>query len=128
MIRGSDGLEYADEAALLLREPIDNTFNGNVRSYRRIAFRRRGDADALWTEEKVRKYIEGFTEVCPDGYPGPSEEFANAHQAGLYAAGVSLLRPAVTSGFSIALERARLRALSGDDFGVITIDATTPAF
>ena len=94
MIRGSDGLEYADEAALLLREPIDNTFNYNVRSYRRSAHRN-AEAARLngivpgpftWTEAKVRQYIEGFASVCPEGAPGFSEAFTRAHNTGLEAA------------------------------------------
>ena len=47
MIRGSDGLEYADEAALLLREPIDNFFNERVQSHRKIAERFRLDPNRL---------------------------------------------------------------------------------
>ncbi len=102
MIRGSDGLEYADEAALLLREPLDNTFNGNVQSYRQNV-RSAAEAARLgvrvgpgaWTEEKVRQYIEGFTSVCPEGDPGPSRAFADAHGAGLEAAGFRSIRQEV---------------------------------
>lgn len=122
MIRGSDGLEYADEAALLLREPLDNTFNGNVRSYRKIAERYRHVPSLLknvpagrayWTEEKVRQYIEGFTSVCPEGDPGPSRAFGVAHDTGLEAAGFR----AAQSGFA----KPRFD-LGGNDFGVVTID------
>jgi hypothetical protein len=96
MIRGSDGLEYADEAALLLREPIDNFFNERVQSHRKIAERYRLDpsrlnyvaaGSACWTEERVRRYIEGFLSVCPEGDPGRGEKRAEAHDAGLEAAG-----------------------------------------
>lgn len=74
----SDGLEYADLAARVRGEPADNTRNGNILSYRR---------NTRWTEEQVRQYIEGFDEVCPDGYPGPSHEFSIAHATGLERAG-----------------------------------------
>lgn len=94
MIRGSDGLEYADEAALLLREPIDNTFNDNVQRYRCIV-RDAAHAARLgvrvgpgaWTEAKVRQYIEGFLSVCPKGYPGTGLNYSVAHATGLQAAG-----------------------------------------
>lgn len=96
MIRGSDGFEYADEAALLLREPIKNTFNDSVRTYREIAERYRRDPEQLkfvstgsayWTEVKVRQYIEGFLSVCPKGYPGTGLSYSVAHATGLRAAG-----------------------------------------
>ena len=125
MIRGSDGLEYADEAALLLREPIDNTFNGNVQSYRAIAELYRCDPSLLelvpagrayWTEERVRKYIEGFLSVCPEGYPGPSQAFGAAHDTGLEAAGFYSARARAGYG--------KLRFDTSGDFGVIAIGAT----
>ena len=96
MICGSDGLEYADEAALLLREPIDNFFNERVQSHRKIAERYRRNPSLLrfvpagrayWTEERVRKYIGGFLAVCPEGDPGRCKERAEAHAEGLEAAG-----------------------------------------
>lgn len=142
MIRGSDGLEYADEAALLLREPLDNTFNGNVRSYRKAAERYRHvpsllknapAGGAYWTEEKVRQYIEGFASVCPEGDPGPSQAFADAHDTGLEAAGFrSIRQKAADTSQRLAeyIDQARYDALIGkspafaisDDFGTITID------
>ena len=140
MIRGSDGLEYADEAALLLREPLDNTFNGNVRSYRKAAERYRHApsplknvpaGSAYWTEEKVRQYIEGFLAVCPEGDPGPSQAFADAHDTGLEAAGFRPIRQKVAE-FSQRLgeyiDKTTYDALTGKsaNFGVVTIDSIYP--
>lgn len=129
MIRGSDGLEYADEAALLLREPLDNTFNGNVRYYRE---RTRGFG-SVWTEAKVRQYIEGFLSVCPEGYPGPSGKAQEAHNTGLEAAGFRSRRQSLAQAnqyIAERIDRAAFAVLSGksptfaisDDFGVVTID------
>ncbi len=148
MIRGSDGLEYADLAALLLREPIDNTFNGNVQSYRHNAYRTAEAArlDGIapgplaWTEAKVRQYIEGFLSVCPEGYPGPSQAFGVAHDTGLEAAGFRSIRQAVAHAserFADRIDRDTFAILSGkpptftvlndagNDFGVIIIDTAT---
>lgn len=75
---GSDGLEYADLAARVRGEPKDNMRNNNILAYRR---------NPRYTEEQVRLYIEGFNEICPDGCPGPSHEFADAHYTGLERAG-----------------------------------------
>lgn len=142
MIRGSDGLEYADEAALLLREPLDNTFNGNVQSYRKVAERYLLDPSLLrhvpagrayWTEERVRKYIEGFLSVCPEGYPGPCGAYGAAHNTGLEAAGFCSRRQALDQAsqrLANYIDRAAFAVLSGkpptfaisDDFGTITID------
>lgn len=151
MIRGSDGLEYADEAALLLREPINNAFNSNVRWYRRAA---RQDAEATrldgivpgpldWTEAKVRQYIEGFVSVCPQGDPGPCLNFSIAHDAGLEAAGFRSLRQAVAYAgkrFADRIDRGAFTVFNSkppnfivlddtasDNFGVATIDPTSPA-
>lgn len=125
MIRGSDGLEYADEAALLLREPIDNTFNGNVRVFRDIAARNEAARDRGllqyvpqngWTKEKVRKYIDGFLSVCPEGDPGPSLRFGKAHEAGLVAAGMSfLVRPGAMPRF--VQSGKRISCIVLDDVG-----------
>lgn len=143
MIRGSDGLEYADEAALLLREPLDNTFNGNVQSYRKVAERYLLDPSLLrhvpagrdyWTEAKVRQYIEGFLAVCPEGYPGPCEAYGDAHNTGLEAAGFRSRRQSLAQAnqyIAERIDRAAFAVLSGksptfaisDDFGTVTIDA-----
>lgn len=129
MIRGSDGLEYADEAALLLREPIDNTFNGNVRSYRRNV---RDVAESArlgvyvgpgaWTEERVRQYIEGFLSVCPEGDPGPSPQFAEAHDTGLENAGFRSqrqIRQHAARQFEDAMDRAAFAILSGKPLSAV---------
>jgi hypothetical protein len=123
MIRGSDGLEYADEAALLLREPLDNTFNGNVQSYRRNAEQAAEAArlgvrvgPSAWTEAKVRRYIEGFLAVCPQGYPGPSQAFAVAHDTGLEAAGFRSRRQSLAQAnqyIAERMDRAAFAVLSG---------------
>ncbi len=78
MIRGSDGLEYDGLGARLRGEPRNCLRNGNILSYR---------ASPRWTEEQVRGYIAGFDEICPDGDPGPSPDFAAAHFTGLSRAG-----------------------------------------
>ena len=140
MIRGSDGLEYADEAALLLREPLGNAFNGNVRSYRKAAERYRHApsllknvpaGSAYWTEEKVRRYIEGFLAVCPEGDPGPSRAFADAHDTGLEAAGFRSIRQKVaefSQRLGECIDRGIFNALTSKsaDFGVVTIDSAYP--
>lgn len=140
MIRGSDGLEYADEAALLLREPLDNTFNNNVHSFRRAAERYRHDpsllrnvpaGSAYWTEEKVRQYIEGFLAVCPEGYPGPCEAYGDAHNTGLEAAGFRSLRrkaAEVSQRLAEYIDKTTYDVLAGKsaNFGVVTIDSIYP--
>lgn len=139
----SDGLEYADEAAPLLREPLDNTFDGNVRSYRKAAERYRHAPSLLknvpaggayWTEEKVRQYIEGFASVCPEGDPGPSQAFADAHDTGLEAAGFRSIRKKAAEAAEVSqrlaeyIDKTTYDALTGKsaNFGVVTIDSIYP--
>ena len=131
MVRGSDGLEYADLAAILLGEPLNNTFNGNVRQYRRNV-RDASEAARLgvrvgpgaWTEAKVRQYIEGFLSVCPEGYPGPCEAYGDAHYTGLEAAGFRSRRQArecAAEQFADYIDRAAFDALSGIAIGAASV-------
>lgn len=74
----SDGYEYHDVTQRLLGVPLNNTRNSNARYYARHM-----------GEAVRRRYLEGFDSVCPEGNPGPSPRFAEAHYAGLVAAGIS---------------------------------------
>lgn len=76
-ILASDGLEYADILQRVAGNPLKNTRNGNIRCYRKNV--REGETFA-------RYYAKGFDSVCPEGDPGPSPKFLEAHRAGLSAA------------------------------------------
>ena len=72
----SDGLEYADLTQRLLGNPLDNGRNGNIRAYRQYRYR----------EDAVKAYIDAFDKRCPEGDPGPSSDFGDAHSEGVEAA------------------------------------------
>lgn len=71
----SDGYEYETLADRLLGRPKECTRNGNLRHYAQT-----------YGQEVFRAYQKGFDEVCPEGDPGPSEKFAEAHSKGIDAA------------------------------------------
>ena len=70
-ILASDGLEYADITQRLLGNPLKNVRNNNILSF---------------STDFARYYARGFDAVCPEGDPGPSPRFLEAHRAGLSAA------------------------------------------
>lgn len=74
----SDGYEYETLADRLLGRPKECTRNGNLRHYAQT-----------YGQEVFRAYQKGFDEVCPEGDPGPSEKFAEAHSKGIDAAYVT---------------------------------------
>ena len=74
----SDGYEYEDFTQRLLGQPKKNTRNSSIRFYKEH-----------WGETKALAYAKGFGAVCPEGDPGPSRQFLNAHRAGLKAAGLT---------------------------------------
>lgn len=73
----TDGYEYADLTQRLLGRPLENTRNDNIRCYRK---------NSTQGEAFARAYIKGFDEICPEGDPGPSRKFSEAHCSGLSAA------------------------------------------
>ena len=73
----SDGLEYADILQRVAGNPLKNTRNRNIRYYQQTT------SDG---ENFARCYAQGFDSVCPEGDPGPSPKFLEAHRAGLSAA------------------------------------------